>query len=306
MKPCLQLFVLLQTKPCPVIRPLTDSTNNLSPQQHPYFATQSSQQQPYSATQFYMNSYETASRYNETTSFSQPLFVTRRDQENLPGSIVVGPTSSIIDPTSNITPPNVPVKLSNRWSFSETRMLIEEVGKQQQALQRVKDPREKGRIWDKIITNIQTSEIASLVLKERTKTSIQQKWDSLLQKYCDIKDQIASTGEELVHNNGEFFDDIDEYLRKDPSVTAPITSDSFYGIKRKSVEDQDDEKDIKKRKSTHAEEEKTNMEELRTLIKEQTETIAKIMNDQYVNTSEMQQKQHDEQMDIFRQFLLKL
>jgi hypothetical protein len=48
------------------------------------------------------------------------------------------------------------------------------------------------------------------------------------------------------------------------------------------------------------------MEELCTLIKEQTETITKLINDQYVSTSEMQQKQHDEQMDIFRQFLLKL
>ncbi|KAF0420942.1 trihelix transcription factor gt-3a-like: PROVISIONAL [Gigaspora margarita] len=77
-------------------------------------------------------------------------------------------------------------------------MLIEEVGKQQNALQRAKDPREKGQIWDKIIANMQSSEIASIVLKERTKTSIQQKWDSLLQKYRDIKDKISSTGEEAI------------------------------------------------------------------------------------------------------------
>ena len=53
-------------------------------------------------------------------------------------------------------------KLTNRWTSSETRMLIEEVGKQWQALQQVKDPREKGRIWDKIITNIQKSNLAGL------------------------------------------------------------------------------------------------------------------------------------------------
>ncbi|CAG8607380.1 6759_t:CDS:2 [Scutellospora calospora] len=247
----------------PAIRPFNDFTNNLSLQQQPYLATQQlylATQQPYSTTQYYTNSLklnEPTSRYNEIvkiiiynkTSFSpQPSLITR-DQENLFGSVAVGPSSStspnILGSTSTIATSDVSAKLSNRWSSSETRMLIEEVGKQQQALQRVKDPREKGRIWDKIITNIQTSEIASLVLKERTKASIQQKWDSLLQKYRDIKDRIASTGEEPVQNNWEFFNDIDEYLRKDPSVTAPITSDSLYGVKRKSVEDQDDDEILK-------------------------------------------------------------
>jgi hypothetical protein len=79
-------------------------------------------------------------------------------------------------------------------------MLIEEVGKQWQALQKVKDAREKGRIQDRIIINIQTSDAASSALKERTKASIQQKWDALLQKYRDIKDKIESTGEEAIGN----------------------------------------------------------------------------------------------------------
>ena len=113
-------------------------------------------------------------------------------------------------------------------------MLIEQAGKQQQALQRVRDPREKGRIWDKIIFNIQTSDMASPALKERTKQSIQQKWDSLLQKYRDIKDKIARTGEEAAQIDWEFFNDMDEYLKGDPSVTAPVTCDSIYGIKRKT------------------------------------------------------------------------
>ncbi|CAG8697258.1 8613_t:CDS:2, partial [Gigaspora rosea] len=92
----------------------------------------------------------------------------------------------IIDSISNITPSNVPVKLSNRWSSSETQMLIKEVGKQQQV---------------KILKN----------------------------------------------------------------------------------------------KEAHAEEEKMNMEKLCTFFKELTETITKIINDQYFSTSEMQQKQHNEQ-----------
>ena len=111
-------------------------------------------------------------------------------------------------------------------------MLIEEVGRQWQALQQVKDPREKDRIWDRIITNIQKSDLVSLALKERTKTSIQQKWDALLQKFRDIKDKIESTGEEAIQNDWEFFKDMDNFLRKDPSIVAPITSDSIYGIKR--------------------------------------------------------------------------
>jgi hypothetical protein len=40
-------------------------------------------------------------------------------------------------------------------------MLIEEVGKNQSSLQRVRDPREKGRIWDTIIANLQESTNAS-------------------------------------------------------------------------------------------------------------------------------------------------
>jgi transcriptional regulator len=93
-------------------------------------------------------------------------------------------------------------------------MLIEEVGKQWQALQKVKDARKKGRIQDRIITNIQTSDAASSALKERTKASIQQKWDALLQKYRDIKDKIESTGEEAIQNDWEFFKDMDNFLRK--------------------------------------------------------------------------------------------
>ncbi|CAB4391396.1 unnamed protein product [Rhizophagus irregularis] len=48
---------------------------------------------------------------------------------------------------------------------------------------RTSKPREKGRIWDNIVSNIQTSDAASPVLKERSKASIQQKWDAGFQKY---------------------------------------------------------------------------------------------------------------------------
>ncbi|RIB24028.1 hypothetical protein C2G38_2242256 [Gigaspora rosea] len=153
-----------------------------------------------------------------------------------------------------------------------------------------------------------TSDTASLVLKEHTKVSIQQKWNTLLQKYHDIKDKIASTKEVVIQNNCEFFDNMNIYLRRNPSVTVPITSDSICGIKRKvqeSTEDQDDDdNETKKRKSTHSEN-KSNIEKIQGLIKEQTEAITKIIRDQYLHASEMQQKHHNEQMNIFKQFLLK-
>ena len=63
---------------------------------------------------------------------------------------------------------------------------------------------------------------------------VQQKRDSLLQKYHDIKDKIARTGEGAVQNNWEFFNDMDEYLKEDSSVTAPVTCDSIHGIKHKA------------------------------------------------------------------------
>ncbi|GBC00028.1 hypothetical protein RclHR1_03710012 [Rhizophagus clarus] len=96
------------------------------------------------------------------------------------------------------TPAN---KSTNRWTSSETRILIEDVAKQRHALQKVKDARERERIWDRIVANIQTSNIVSLALKERAKASIQQKWDELLQKYRDVKDIIERTGEDAVQND---------------------------------------------------------------------------------------------------------
>lgn len=124
-------------------------------------------------------------------------------------------------------------------------MLIEEVGKNQSLLQRVRDPREKGRIWDNIIANLQDSTNASLSLKDRTKQSVQQKWDNLLQKYRNIKDTITTTGEEAIQNDWEFFDDMDEHMKKDPSITAPVTSDSINRVKRKQpkTKNKDDDDD---------------------------------------------------------------
>ncbi|RGB38758.1 hypothetical protein C1646_812448 [Rhizophagus diaphanus] len=113
-------------------------------------------------------------------------------------------------------------------------MLIEEVRMQWQALQQVKDPREKGRIWDKIITNIQKSDMASPALKERTKTSVQQ----------NVKVQ-------------------------------------------KNAEEQVEENDTRQQKKARSEEKKTNIDEIRTLIKEQTDTIAEIMKEQYIHASEV-------------------
>ncbi|CAG8519488.1 1593_t:CDS:2 [Scutellospora calospora] len=191
-------------------------------------------------------------------------------------------------------------KLSNRWTSSETRFLIKEVEKNQQALQQVRDLRQKGQIWDKIIANLQESTVASVALKGRTKMSIQQKWESLHQKYRSIKNTIKNTGEGAIQTKWEFFNDMEEILKNDPSIIAPVTSNSINRIKHK----QDNQEEDEKKKHLHNNE-KANIEEFRILIKEQTEMIIETIKDQYTYTSEIQQKQHAEQMDIFRQFLTK-
>ncbi|CAG8547904.1 23707_t:CDS:2, partial [Cetraspora pellucida] len=50
----------------------------------------------------------------------------------------------------------------------------------------------ESHIWDKIVLNIQDS-TSSIILKECSKTSFQQKCDSLHQKYHNIKDIIKNT-----------------------------------------------------------------------------------------------------------------
>ncbi|PKC66467.1 hypothetical protein RhiirA1_394464 [Rhizophagus irregularis] len=120
--------------------------------------------------------------------------------------------------------------------------------------------------------------------------------------------KIESTGGEAIQNDWEFFKDMDSFLRKDLSIVAPITSDSIYGIKRKeqeNAEEQVKENDFRQQKKARSEEKKTNIEEIRTLIKEQTDTIAEIMKEQYIYASEVQQKQHNEQIELFKMFLTK-
>ncbi|EXX76313.1 hypothetical protein RirG_034270 [Rhizophagus irregularis DAOM 197198w] len=123
--------------------------------------------------------------------------------------------------------------------------------------------------------------------------------------------KIESTGGEAIQNDWEFFKDMDSFLRKDLSIVAPITSDSIYGIKRKEQENAEEQvkevndNDFRQQKKARSEEKKTNIEEIRTLIKEQTDTIAEIMKEQYIHASEVQQKQHNEQMELFKMFLMK-
>ncbi|CAG8778943.1 9394_t:CDS:2, partial [Cetraspora pellucida] len=59
-----------------------------------------------------------------------------------------------------------------------------------------------------------------------SKTSIQQKWESIYQKYQNIKD--------------EFFDDVDTYMKNDPSITPSITSDSIHEIKHSKPDNTSD------------------------------------------------------------------
>ncbi|KAF0542811.1 hypothetical protein F8M41_004437 [Gigaspora margarita] len=79
---------------------------------------------------------------------------------------------------------------------------------------------------------------------------------------------------------------MDKYLREVPSITALITSDSIYRIKRRNIKNQEEEeKDIRKRRNMRVEEERTNIDELHTLIKEQAKVITQIIKDQHDYTS---------------------
>ena len=73
--------------------------------------------------------------------------------------------------------------------FKTSNTPIERVGSL-----RVKGPREKGRIWDKIILIIQYSDLASFVWQERKKVSIQNKAHFKTSRYA-IEDE---TDEEAV------------------------------------------------------------------------------------------------------------
>ncbi|KAF0534286.1 trihelix transcription factor gt-3a-like: PROVISIONAL [Gigaspora margarita] len=175
---------------------------------------------------------------------------------------------------------------SKRWSSSDIRKLINEVGKQYKSLQRAKDPREKGHIWNNIISSIQASAPNS-TLKDHSKF-------------------LFSKSEETIQNEWELFNDVDIYLKDDPSITAPITSDSICSIKHhkpdKDNTNNDNEINSKKRKNTHSDDEKKYIDNILTHIDKQTEIIVETIKDQYIQTSEVQQKQHNEQMGIFKPY----
>ncbi|KAF0382622.1 hypothetical protein F8M41_011869 [Gigaspora margarita] len=62
----------------------------------------------------------------------------------------------------------------------------------------------------------------------------------------------------------------------------------------------------RKRKSKQIGNKENIIEEFQTLMKEQTIAIIEAIDRQHVNAIEIQQKHHEEQIDIFKQFLLKL
>jgi len=59
-----------------------------------------------------------------------------------------------------------------------------------------------------------------------------------------MKDKIGRSGEEAIQNDWEFFKDMDNHLKKDPSVVAPITSDSIHGIKRKVQKNAESQEEV--------------------------------------------------------------
>ncbi|CAG8798107.1 19025_t:CDS:2, partial [Cetraspora pellucida] len=216
-------------------------------------------QQQYPVPSFFMNQLALNKAAAEYKAINQE---NSSSKTKLEASQLVSDDDLTSDTNSNSSevPSDKPTK---RWSSSETRILIEEVGKQYKTLQKAKDPREKGRIWNKIISGIQSS-TSNLNLKERSKTSVQQKWESIHQKYRNIKDVIKNTGEEAIQNEWEFFNDIDS----------------------------------KKKRSIRTTDEKKSINDILTHIDKQTELIVDTIKEQYLHTSEIQQQQHNEQITI--------
>ncbi|RGB31636.1 hypothetical protein C1646_763838 [Rhizophagus diaphanus] len=114
------------------------------------------------------------------------------------------PVAKILNPIFNASSSidcNNPVAISSSYATLISIPPTPIVEEHQQALQKVKDLKEKGQICDNIVSNIQSSNVASPVLKE------------------------------------QFYNDIDKYLRNNLSVQASITSDSVCGIKHKMQDD---------------------------------------------------------------------
>ncbi|CAG8710162.1 24232_t:CDS:2 [Cetraspora pellucida] len=185
---------------------------------------------------------------------SKPLVANPLPSETLPSAIHPSPLSNL---ANNL--------LLQQWQFPTTQLQIS----LSQLSLNISCDQENSSALDPIAINPSSATISTTSTETRM-----------------LINEVGRYQEKL---KNEFFDDMDIFLRKDPSVTAPITSDSIHEIKCKmqeSIEDQDaDESEVKKQKGTRNKE-KSNIEEIRALIKNQTDVILKIIRDQYMHAFE--------------------
>jgi hypothetical protein len=137
---------------------------------------------------------------------------------------------------------------------------------------------------------------------QRTKESFQQKWITLVGLYKDARDS-NTTGTEP--NDWEFYDEMDDILKCDPTVEPPVIRDSMSGVKRKM--DDDDERKSKKNGSTMI------IEEFKELVTSSTNALIQFMKEEAKRQEEVErerqrkeEQRNDKMLDIFQQIVNKM
>jgi Myb/SANT-like DNA-binding domain len=111
-----------------------------------------------------------------------------------------------------------------RWQHDETILLIKVINKHWDALKTTKGSRERGRTWDAIVNELENSKFGER-MKERSKGSIQQKWDALVSDYKDAVDAENQTGAAPIEF--EYYDEMANIMRGDHAVSPPVIHDSI-------------------------------------------------------------------------------
>ncbi|CAG8485233.1 7334_t:CDS:2 [Scutellospora calospora] len=117
-------------------------------------------------------------------------------------------------------------------------------------------------------SNTMNNKTLFLALNKPNDMNNKQENSSASQTILELTFSSSEVGKKQSSLQREFFDDMDEHLKKDSSITAPITSDSINRVKCK----------LQKTKNNNDD------DEFHILIKEQTETIIESIKDQYDNT----------------------
>jgi hypothetical protein len=144
-------------------------------------------------------------------------------------------------------------------------------------------------------------------MKIRSKSSIQQKWDHLIMAYKDTVDE-NKTGS--APHTFEFFNEMADTLKDDPSVEPPIIHDSISGIKRKVPRAFGNDIHIEQTEKKPKKEQRATVSELKNLIQENTIQVIEYMKEQDKKWEESEKRRelaeesrHSDWMKMFGELL---